>query len=97
MTEAAADANEELMENIWKNGELSNQEIRQGLRQLTLQNRIVPALCGSAFKNKGVQAMLDAIIDYLPSPNEVMAIKGVLADEATELNVLLMIISRSLH
>jgi elongation factor G len=85
MVESAADANEELMEKYLDEGELSNQEIKQGIRLQTLANRIVPAFCGSAFKNKGVQAMLDAIIEYLPAPTEVTAIKGVLADEVTEI------------
>jgi elongation factor G len=86
MMEAAAEANDELMEKYLEEGELSSQEIKQGIRQLTLANQIVPALCGSAFKNKGVQGMLDAIIEYLPAPTEVMAIKGLLADEITEVD-----------
>ena len=80
MIEAAAEANEELMEKYLDAGELSEDEIRQGLRARTLANEIVPALCGSAFKNKGVQAMLDAIIYYMPSPVDVPAITGHLAD-----------------
>ena len=80
MIEAAAEANEELMEKYLDAGELSDDEIRQGLRARTLANEIVPALCGSAFKNKGVQAMLDAIIYYMPSPVDVPAITGHLAD-----------------
>ncbi len=82
MVEAAAEANEELMEKYLESGELSAEEIKQGLRIRTLANEIVPVLCGSAFKNKGVQAMLDAVIDYMPSPVEVKAIKGVLDDAA---------------
>jgi elongation factor G len=78
MLEMAAEANEDLMEKYLEQGELTEREIRQGLRIRTLANEIVPALCGSAFKNKGVQAMLDAMIDYLPSPLEVTAIKGIL-------------------
>ena len=81
MVEAAAEANEELMEKYLEDGELSEEEIKAGLRQRTLNNEIVPALCGSAFKNKGVQAMLDAVIDYLPAPVDVKAIKGILEDE----------------
>jgi len=81
MVESAAEANEELMEKYLETGELSEAEIRQGLRARTLANEIVPALCGSAFKNKGVQAMLDAIIEYMPSPTEVPPIRGVLNDE----------------
>ena len=80
MIEAAAEANEELMEKYLDAGELSEDEIRRGLRARTLANEIVPALCGSAFKNKGVQAMLDAIIYYMPSPVDVPAITGHLAD-----------------
>ncbi|MDY6978782.1 MAG: elongation factor G [Pseudomonadota bacterium] len=80
MVEAAAEASEELMESYLENGDLSADEIKQGLRARTLANEIVPVLCGSAFKNKGVQAMLDAVIDYMPSPIEVKAIKGVLDD-----------------
>ena len=76
MVEAAAEANEELMDKYLEEGELSAQEIKQGIRIRTLANEIVPALCGSAFKNKGVQAMLDAVIDYLPAPTEVKAIEG---------------------
>ena len=69
------------MEKYLEGGELTEQEVRQGLRARTLANEIVLALCGSAFKNKGVQAMLDAVVDYLPSPIEVPAIKGVLENE----------------
>jgi elongation factor G len=80
MIEAAAEASEELMEKYLDQGELSEDEIRKGIRIRTLANEIVPALCGSAFKNKGVQAMLDAIIHYMPSPVEVPAITGHLDD-----------------
>lgn len=82
LVEAAAEASEELMEKYLEGGELTEQEVRQGLRARTLANEIVLALCGSAFKNKGVQAMLDAVVDYLPSPTEVPAIKGILENEA---------------
>ncbi len=82
MMEAAADASEELMEKYLEEGELSAEEIKQGLRIRTLSNEIVPCLCGSAFKNKGVQAMLDAVIEYMPSPVDVPPIKGVLDDAA---------------
>ena len=78
MLEMAAEANEDLLEKYLEQSDLSEQEIRQGLRIRTVANEIVPALCGSAFKNKGVQAMLDAVIDYLPSPLEVPSIKGIL-------------------
>ena len=80
MVEAAAEASEELMEKYLEAGELTADEIKQGLRARTLANEIVPVLCGSAFKNKGVQAMLDAVVDYMPSPIEVKAIKGILDD-----------------
>jgi elongation factor G len=84
LVENAAEANEELMEKYLEEGDLSSDEIKQGLRIRALANEIVPTLCGSAFKNKGVQAMLDAVIDYMPSPVDVPAIKGVLEDEETE-------------
>jgi elongation factor G len=80
LVESAAEASEELMEKYLDAGELSVEEIRTGLRARTLANEIVPALCGSAFKNKGVQAMLDAFIYYLPSPLDVPAIVGHLDD-----------------
>ena len=71
MIEAAAEGDDELMEKYLDAGELSPEDIRKGLRLRTLRNEIVPVLCGSAFKNKGVQAMLDAVVHYLPSPLEV--------------------------
>ena len=77
MIEAAAEANEAVMEKYLEGEELSEQEIKAGLRTRTLNNEIIPILCGSAFKNKGVQAMLDAVIDYMPSPIDVPAIKGI--------------------
>ncbi|MDA1372424.1 MAG: elongation factor G [Proteobacteria bacterium] len=80
MVEAAAEANEEVMEKYVETEELSEKDIMAGIRQRTLANEIVPVLCGSAFKNKGVQAMLDAVIDYMPAPTEVKAIEGVLED-----------------
>ncbi|MGD8999087.1 MAG: elongation factor G [Granulosicoccaceae bacterium] len=82
MLESAAEANEELMEKYLEAGELSEQEIIEGLRVQTLNNEVVPCLCGSAFKNKGVQAMLDAVINFMPSPVDVTAIKGVLDDKS---------------
>lgn len=82
MVEAAAEANEELMERYLEGEELTDDEIRAALRQRTLANEVVLVLCGSAFKNKGVQAMLDAVIEYLPSPTEVKAIKGINEDES---------------
>ena len=81
MVEAAAEANEELMERYLEEGDLSAEDIRKGLRLRTLANEVVPALCGSAFKNKGVQAMLDAIVDYMPSPIDVPPIRGILDNE----------------
>ncbi|MDH3889352.1 MAG: elongation factor G, partial [Gammaproteobacteria bacterium] len=81
MVESAAEANEELMERYLEKGDLGIDDIKAGIRQQTLANEIVPALCGSAFKNKGVQAMLDAIIEYMPSPDDVPAIKGHLDDK----------------
>jgi elongation factor G len=83
MVEAAAEANEDLMTKYLEEGELSEEEIKQGLRARTLANEIVPVLGGSAFKNKGVQAVLDAVIEFLPSPTEVKAIEGTLEDGET--------------
>jgi len=83
MVEAAAEANEDLMTKYLEGGELSEEEIKQGLRARTLANEIVPVLGGSAFKNKGVQAVLDAVIEFLPSPTEVKAIEGTLEDGET--------------
>ncbi len=80
MVEAAAEANEELMDKYLEGAELSVDEIKQGLRTRTLAGEIVPAMCGSAFKNKGVQAMLDAIIEFMPSPVDIPAIQGHLDD-----------------
>ena len=84
MVEAAAEANEELMEKYLEEGELTPEEIKTGIRIRTLANEVVPALCGSAFKNKGVQAMLDAVIEYLPAPTEVKAIEGALDDDSSD-------------
>jgi elongation factor G len=81
MVEAAAEANEELMDKYLESGELSIEDIKLGIRLRTLANEIVPTFCGSAFKNKGVQAVLDAVIDYMPSPLDVPAITGHLADK----------------
>jgi elongation factor G len=83
MVEVAAEANEELMDKYLEEGSLTEAEIKEGLRIRTLANEIVPTLCGSAFKNKGVQAVLDAVVEYLPSPTEVKAIQGVLEDGET--------------
>ncbi len=81
MMEAAAEANDELMDKYLEEGELSDEEIKQGLRIRTLANDVVLMQCGSAFKNKGVQAMLDAVIEYMPSPLDVKAIEGTLDDK----------------
>ena len=82
MIESAAEANDELMDKFFGDSELSEEQIRAGLRQRTLAGDIVVTMCGSAFKNKGVQAMLDAVIDYMPSPSDVPAIKGILDDDS---------------
>lgn len=76
MVEAAAEASEDYMNKYLETGELSEEEIKKGLRARTLNNEIVPVFCGSAFKNKGVQALLDGVIDYLPAPNDLKPVKG---------------------
>ncbi|SDX50724.1 elongation factor G [Allochromatium warmingii] len=81
LIEAAAESNEELMEKYLEGESLTEDEIKAGIRARTLKSEIVPMLCGSAFKNKGVQAMLDAVLDYMPSPVDVPAIKGILDDK----------------
>ena len=81
LVEAAAEANDELMNKYLEEGILSEEEIKEGIRLQTLSNKIVPTFCGSAFKNKGVQAMLDAVVEYMPSPNDVPAITGILDDK----------------
>jgi elongation factor G len=81
LVEAAAEANEAFMEKYLEGEALTEDEIKSGLRARTLKSEIVPMLCGSAFKNKGVQAMLDAVLDYMPSPVDVPAIKGILDDK----------------
>jgi len=80
MVEAAAEANEELMNKYLESGELSEAEIKLGLRTRTIGGEIVPMLCGSAFKNKGVQAMLDAVIEFLPAPTDIPPVTGELED-----------------
>ena len=82
MVEVAAEANEELMNKYLEAGALSEEEIKQGLRIRTINAEIVPMLCGSAFKNKGVQAMLDAVIEYLPAPTDIPPVKGILENES---------------
>ena len=81
IVESAAEANEELMNIYLESGELSQEQIKKGIRLQTLANEIVPVFCGSAFKNKGIQTVLDAIIEYLPSPIDVPPIKGILDDK----------------
>jgi len=81
MVEAAAEASEELMNKYLDSGKLTEEEIKAGLRARTLAAEIVPMLCGSAFKNKGVQAMLDAVIEYLPAPTDVPPVEGILENE----------------
>ncbi|MDP1607600.1 MAG: elongation factor G [Rhodocyclaceae bacterium] len=82
MLEAAAEASEELMNKYLEEGDLSEDEIKKALRQRTIASEIVPMVCGSAFKNKGVQAMLDAVVDYMPAPTDIPPVKGVLEDES---------------
>jgi elongation factor G len=82
MLESAAEANEEMMNKYLEEGDLSEADIKQCLRIRTIASEIVPMLCGSAFKNKGVQAMLDAVIDYLPAPTDIPPVKGELPDGA---------------
>ncbi len=81
LVENAAEASEELMNEYLENGELTVDQINGAIRQLTIDNQIIPLLCGTAFKNKGVQKMLDAVIQYLPAPMDVPAIKGILDDK----------------
>ena len=82
MLEAAAEASEELMNKYLEEGDLSEEDIKAGLRQRTIASEIVPMLCGTAFKNKGVQAMLDAVIEYMPSPVDIPPVKGILEDDS---------------
>ncbi len=81
MVENAAEATEELMTKYLEEGDLSIEEIKQGIRKRTIASEIVPMLCGSAFKNKGVQAMLDAVIEFMPSPVDIPPVKGILENE----------------
>lgn len=81
MVESAAEASEVLMERYIDSAELSADDIRMGLRERTLAGEIVPVICGSAFKNKGIQALLDAVVDFLPSPADVPSVEGVWEDE----------------
>ncbi len=84
LLETAAEANEDLMDKYLENGDLDIFEIKNGLRVRTINNEIVPMMCGTAFKNKGVQAMLDAVIDYMPSPIDILAIEGENEDGETD-------------
>ena len=84
LVEAAAEADEALMDRYLESGELSVEDIRRGLRMQTLANEAVPVLCGSAFKNKGVQPLLDAIIDYMPAPDDVPPVEGLLDNDTTD-------------
>ncbi len=84
LVEAAAEADDTMMEKYFEQGDLSEGEIRKGIRIRTLNNEIIPVLCGSAFKNKGVQAMLDGVINFMPSPLDIPAINGIGADGVTE-------------
>ena len=77
MLEAVAESSEALMDEYLENGDLSIEQIKEAIRDLTIANDVVPVMCGSAFKNKGVQAMLDGIVDYLPAPTDVEAIQGI--------------------
>jgi elongation factor G len=81
VVESAAESSDELMEKYLEGTELSEAEIKFGIRNLTLANKVVPVLAGSAFKNKGIQAVLDAVVEYLPAPDQVKAIEGILDDE----------------
>lgn len=87
MIEAAAEATEELMEKYLEGGELTEEEIKMGIRKRTLANEIIPVFGGSAFKNKGVQAVLDAVIEYMPSPKEVKAIQGTIDEEGEQFEI----------
>jgi len=81
MLEAAAEASEELMNKYLEEGDLSEEEVKKAIRQRTIASEIVPMLCGSAFKNKGVQAMLDAVIEFMPAPTDIPPVKGILENE----------------
>lgn len=85
LVEVAAEVDDDLMEQYLETGELSDSDIKRGIHDLTVSNKIVPVLCGSAFKNKGVQALLDAVLDYLPSPLEVKPVIGVSSDGLSSL------------
>ncbi len=84
MLEAAADGDDALMDQYLETGDLSAAQIQKGLRLQTLANKAVPVLCGSAFKNKGVQSLLDAIVDYMPAPDDVPPVEGILENDSTD-------------
>ena len=81
LLEAVAESSEELMDKYLEKGDLSENEIRSGLREISLSGEVIPVFCGSAFKNKGVQALLDGVIDYLPSPLDIPSVEGLLDDK----------------
>ena len=85
MVEAAAEANEELMEKFFEEGDLSHEDILSGIRQRTIAGTMTPVLCGTSYRNKGVQLLLDAIVDYLPSPLDIPPVKGTSKDGVTEM------------
>ena len=85
MVEAAAEANEELMEKFFEEGDLSHEDILSGIRQRTIAGTMTPVLCGTSYRNKGVQLLLDAIVDYLPSPLDIPPVKGTSKDGETEM------------
>ncbi len=85
MVEAAAEANEELMEKFFEEGDLSHEDILSGIRQRTIAGSMTPVLCGTSYRNKGVQLLLDAIVDYLPSPLDIPPVKGTSKDGETEM------------
>ena len=85
MVEAAAEANEELMEKFFEEGDLSHEDILFGIRQRTIAGTMTPVLCGTSYRNKGVQLLLDAIVDYLPSPRDIPPVKGTSKDGETEM------------
>jgi elongation factor G len=84
LVEVAAEANDELMNRFFEDGDLNEEQIKQGIRIRALNNEVIPVFCGSAFKNKGVQTMLDGVVDYMPSPLDVPAINGLAEDGETE-------------
>jgi len=81
MMEAAAEASDELMDAYLENGSIDNEQIKAGLRARTIAGEIVPSMCGSAFKNKGVQSLLDSIVDYLPAPDDIPPVSGIVGDD----------------